>query len=163
MTVRDLAFVLLIAPGMFHARSVSAAAPDEDTVRKAAHEFVGCFRLKNTTPLSRLDRTLAEDFIQATSRGQVVRGREANTAVYREAVDEIRAAFSEFDTRYDIEVVRVFKDSAFVFGKLTMAGRLKNGNAPYRRVIWESLIFERGETGWRMLHEHSTEANTDDR
>ncbi len=73
---------------------------------------------------------------------------------------EIRDLFHTFDYRLDIQTVRVYGQSALVFGKVVLSGELKDGQTPFRREIWETLVFARMDGKWKLVHEHSTRAKS---
>lgn len=129
--------------------------PQEQEVRELAKNYIGMVRTDNPTPLDAIGEMLDEDFIQSTSHGTVIRGREENLRWNKKAVDEIDELFSQFDFKFDIQTVRTNVDSALVFGKLTLFGQLKDGGR-FERQIWETIVFEKTDGRWKMVHEHST-------
>jgi len=145
-----------------HADTVREAAcsnaNDEKLVRRVVQEFIDAFGTDVRTPLERLKEIMADEFIQIGTNGILYEGRDGNLEVYEKSMEEIRTAFSSFALAYDIATVRVSGNGAVVFGKLIMEGRFKEADAPYRREIWETLVFRRDEAGWRLVQEHSTAA-----
>ncbi len=141
--------------------SSSADEPQEREIRELANKYVAMVRTDNPTPLDAIREMLAEDFIQSTSHGKVVQGRDENLRWYKKAVDEIQALFSRFDYRFEIQTVRTHPSSALVFGKITLFGELKDDGSKFERQIWETIVFEKADGTWRMVHEHSTRANAE--
>jgi ketosteroid isomerase-like protein len=137
------------------ARHCQAEDPQEQKVRELANKYVAMVRTDNPTSLDAIGQMLDKDFIQSTSHGTVVRGREENLRWNKEAVDQIKNLFSQFDFRFDIQSVRVNVDTALVFGKLTLFGQLEDGGK-FERQIWETIVFEKTDAQWKMVHEHST-------
>jgi len=144
----------------FTMRTVMQRVPARDEaaklVRKLALEFIGAFRLDRPTARKRLEEMLAEDVVMAWSNGRAGKGKTTFLHWYDEAMAEIRDAFRTFAARYDIRSVRRFADGAIVFGKVELSGTLKDGDKPYRRSVWETLVFRKTPAGWRLIHEHST-------
>ena len=138
------------------AQHCQADDPQEQKVCELANKYAAMVRTDNPTPLNAMGELLDKDFIQSTSHGTVVRGREANLLWNRKAVDEIDELFSQFDFKFDIQTVRVNVDSALVFGKLTLFGQLNDGGGRFERQIWETIVFEKTDGRWKMVHEHST-------
>jgi hypothetical protein len=137
-------------------RDVLRRAPDDEKAVKALTAlFVGVFRTEKAVPVERLADVLSDDFIQVRAKGQV-RGKEANLKQYGKATDEIRTLFTRFDASYEVASVRMLGSGAVVFGQITFSGTLKEGNKPWQRVIWETLVFERTPEGWRLVQEHSS-------
>lgn len=137
------------------AQHSQGSEPQEQEVRELAKRYIGMVRTENPTPLDAIGEMLDKDFIQSTSHGTVIRGREENLRWNKKAVDEINELFSQFDFKYDIQSVRMNVDSALVFGKLTLFGQLKDGR-DFERQIWETIVFEKTDGHWKMIHEHST-------
>ena len=126
------------------------------TVLKLAKEFAAAFRSENPTPIQRLGQLLSDDIIQVRSIGNIVEGKEANLRFYREAIDEIREAFSTMTVRYLVSRYRSAPEDAVVFGRLVLEGRLKANDRPFKREIWETLVFRKHADQWKIVLEHST-------
>jgi len=139
------------------AQRCQANDTQEQEVRELAKKYIGMVRTDNPTPLDAIGEMLDKDFIQSTSHGTVVRGREENLRWNKKAVDEIDELFSQFDFKFDVQSVRVNVDAALVFGKLILFGQLKD-DRKFERQIWETIVFEKKDGHWKMVHEHSTRA-----
>lgn len=129
---------------------------EEQKVRQLAHTFLGMVRTEDPTPLDTIREILAEDFIQSTSHGTVVHGRKENLQWMEKAVAEIRELFQRFDYRFDIQSVRMYPNSGLIFGKITLFGDLKDGGEHLERQIWETMLFQKTNGQWKLVHEHST-------
>ncbi|MBN2583438.1 MAG: SgcJ/EcaC family oxidoreductase [Planctomycetes bacterium] len=134
----------------------SMAGADEAAVRALALQFVGMLRKGDRTTDAQIAAMLADDSLQVTSRGTTVRGKDALREFYGKAMTEADKLCSQFTSRYDIERVRISGDMAMVFGRIAITGRLAEGDAPFERNIWETLVFMRQDNQWRLWHEHST-------
>jgi ketosteroid isomerase-like protein len=135
----------------------------EARLKALAMKYLGMVRTENPTPLQEVARMLAEDFTQSTSFGTFHKGKAENMALYRKSVDEIRKAFSRLEVSFDVRSVRGFPRTVILFGKIRMSGTLKAGNAPFRREVWETMIFENRGRRWLLVHEHSTLARSPER
>jgi len=121
-------------------------------------EFVAAFSIDDPSKTGILDEILAEDFTQVGSDGRLYEGKAENLRLYAESMEDIREGFDSLRIDYDIRSVRVFGKGATVFGKLEMEGMLKGEETPFRRGVWETLVFQKDTDGWRLVHEHSTVA-----
>jgi len=135
-----------------------ADAADQTLVRSLAQEYVRAYSTRSPTPAKRLEQLLAEDFVAVFSVGKIAEGKAANMRRYREALAQIAQAFTSMTVDYDIRSIRLEGQAAIVFGLITMQGRLKEGDRPYRRDVWETLVFRRTPSGWLLCHEHATRA-----
>jgi len=142
-----------------------AAAADEEAeernVESLARQYLAMVRTEDPTPLETVEEMLAEDFIQSTSHGTVVKGREENVRWIGKALSEIRDLFNAFDYRLDVQTVRVYGQSALVFGKVELSGELKESRKPFQREIWETMVFVGKDGKWKLVHEHSTRVKSD--
>jgi ketosteroid isomerase-like protein len=136
---------------------------DEKSVRERAHEFIAAFSIDDPSKTGILDDILAEDFTQVGSDGRLYEGKAENLRLYAKSMEDIREGFDSLRIDYDIRSVRVFGEGATVFGKLEMEGMLKGEETPFRRGVWETLVFQKDTDGWRLVHEHSTVAAPADR
>jgi uncharacterized protein (TIGR02246 family) len=135
-----------------------AAPGDEQAVRKLAEDYVRAYATLGQAPTAKLQQILAEDFMSAFSNGTAAEGRGAFLRVYRKAMAEIRQLFRSWAVRLEIRSVRVFGQAAVVFGTVIMEGRPKDGNGekPFRKEVWETLVFRKAAGRWRLIHEHAT-------
>ncbi len=124
-----------------------------------AQAYVGFFRTENPTPPQELDRMLGEKLLSLTSNGELLEGKTVVLGAYRKSMEEIREQFAKWTVDFEVRSVRVLANAAVVFGKIVMTGRLKEGDKPYRREVWETLVFERSSAGWQIVQEHSSLAS----
>lgn len=136
----------------------AVATPDEAEVRRRAHLFVAPFQTADPAPLKELSDLLADEFVQAGSNGQVIRGKIANLERYDRELGQINERFAHLQLTYKIESVRVRGSMAIVFGKVEIRGALRKDGARFSRDVWETLIFEKQAENWLVVHEHSTRA-----
>jgi len=141
-----------------HKAALASIPVDEKSVRERAHQFVAAFSIDDPSKTGILDEILAEDFTQVGSDGRLYEGKAENLRLYAESMEDIREGFDSLRIDYDIRSVRVFGKGATVFGKLEMEGMLKGEETPFRRGVWETLVFQKDTDGWRLVHEHSTVA-----
>lgn len=143
-------------------QSLFSVTVDEEILRDLAQEFAGAFRTQRPTPIRRLEEMLSEDFVQIRSIGEMEEGKEANLTLYREGIQEIRSLFRVMTVRFDISRATCFRDGGVVSGKLVLEGRVKSTDAPFRREIWETLVFRKDRGDWRLIQEHSTGVSSAD-
>lgn len=141
------------APDITEALSGSAA--DEFAVRKLAREWVAAWRTEDATPARRVGGMLDEEFVSVSSTGRLTAGKEANLRLWRESMAEIRDVFNEWTLTFEVRSVKLFAGGAIVTGLVTMDGRLKDGDAPFHRYVWETLVFRREGAAWRLVQEHA--------
>lgn len=68
----------------------------------------------------------------------------------------------EDEARRD-DIMNVFaRDERVVSGKLMLECRVKDTDEPFRREIWETLVFRRNRGDWRLIQEHSTRVSSAD-
>jgi ketosteroid isomerase-like protein len=155
----QLAVLVAIAALALSARDATGLEEQstrDATVLKLAQEFAAAFRSENPTPVHRLGQLLSDDLIQVRSIGTVVEGKEANLRLYREGIDEIREAFSTMTVRYHVSLLRSSAEDAVVFGRLVLEGRVKANDRPFKRELWETLVFRKHADQWKIILEHST-------
>jgi len=136
-----------------------AASGDEQAVRTLAEAYVRAYATLGQPPAAKLEQILAEDFVSAFSNGTAAEGRAAFLQVYRKAMAEIRQLFQSWAVRLEIRSVRLFGQGAVVFGTVVMEGRLKDASGaqkPFRKEVWETLVFRKAAGRWRLILEHAT-------
>ncbi len=141
-------------------KSLFSSPVDEEILRDLAQEFAGAFRTERPTPIERIEEMLSEDFVQIRSIGEREEGKEANLTLYREGIQEIRNLFRVMTVRFDISRATCFRDGGVVSGKLVLEGRVKDTDEPFRREIWETLVFRKDGDAWRLIQEHSTRVSS---
>ena len=139
-------------------RQAVGAEPSDPQLERLAVKYLGLIRTEDPTPLTEVAKMLSDDFIQSTSSGAVHKGKADNMALYRKSVAETQAVFRRLAVSFEVQSVRRFSKTAVVFGKITMAGDLKEGGTPFRREVWETIVFRKHGTDWLMVHEHSSRA-----
>jgi len=152
--------LIFSTPRAHVSKALGSAREDFATVFKLAQAYVGFFRAEDPTPPEQLDRMLAEKVLSLTSNGKLLEGKRAVLGAYRKSMEEVRKQFANWTVDFEVRSVRVLADAAVVFGKIAMTGRLKETDKPYRREVWETLLFERSPAGWRIIQEHSSLASS---
>lgn len=132
----------------------------ETVIRKIAQEFIGMLNTEDRTPSKRVEKLLADDFLQIWSAGRLVKGKKNNLDFYDTGIREIDDLFSEFTADYQIQRVNLFGDGAVTFGVLKMKGTPKAGGEAFTRDILETMVFRKTQDGWRLIEEHSTRATS---
>jgi len=128
----------------------------EQQVEQLAREFVACFNKPDATSFEFMEGLLVDDFIQVTSSGKVIVGKQANLRMYREAREEIDQNFDHLRFDFDVQSVKVLRrKTAVVFGVAECRGALQGGQV-FERQIHETLVFTRIGKKWRLTHEHSS-------
>ncbi|MBN2541531.1 DUF4440 domain-containing protein [bacterium] len=135
------------------------AVSQEDTIEEIktlSEKFVDMLSMENRTPLEEIESMLADDMVQISSSGEVFHGIKENMVFYTKGVMDVDSLFSEFDAGYVIESVKIMGNTAQVFGKLKLRGKLKKNDVKFDRDILESLLFVKTLDSWKITHEHST-------
>ncbi len=130
--------------------------PEEKAVRKLAREFAEAFRIKNPTPIERLEELLADDCVVVPSTGGLVEGKEFNMQAFTQAIEEKMNRFRDLRVRYAISWIRVFSDSAVTCGELVEQGALKARGKPFKEVLWTTMVFQKAGAQWRIIQVHYT-------
>ncbi len=156
MQAKDLITSTIILSIFMLSHPAQADDPNELIIRELATSFIGMVRTNNPTPLSKIAQIIDDDFTQIHSSGKIYRGKKVNLDFNREAITEIHALFHHFEGQYIIQFVRVNPQTALIFGKVVLAGSLKEGDLRFQREILETLYFEKKKDGWKIVHEHST-------
>jgi ketosteroid isomerase-like protein len=137
----------------------SFSSPEtEKQVRQTALEFAGLFQLENRDPFTRLGEILDNNVVAVTSQGQLLQGRDNVLQTYRQSWQQTLSEFQSFNTRYDIQSVKVSDEGAVVFGKIVINGRFRESGKEFKRSVWETLILRKVSGQWRIIQEHSTAA-----
>jgi len=132
---------------------------DEKNLRRISQRFVDVFSLENPTPFEWLEEILTEDFFVVLSDGKMLPDKQITLQEYRKVLDAICKGASSMKMNFDIHSVRVFKETACVFGKIRMEGQAKKSSEAFQRHIWETLLFRRVNGQWKIDQEHSTRAH----
>jgi ketosteroid isomerase-like protein len=136
----------------------AAPAGEEAVVRRLAGEYAGAWNTEDAVPLDRIGTFLADDIRFVWSDGTTGAGKAALLDRTRQALAEIRQHFSALKTSFDVQSVRMSESGAVVLSRASLDGRLKEKDAPYRQIVWMTLVFAKTPAGWRIVHEHSTRA-----
>jgi metallo-beta-lactamase class B len=134
----------------------AASKADSETLRRLAQEFVATFQSKEPTPIERFAELLADDVIAIQHSGEVVEGKKNLVEYYREHTAQLLAAVDDSKLAWDGMSVKLMGDGAVVFGKLKMSAREKEGGKTKRFAVWETLVFRKEASGWRVIEETST-------
>ena len=126
------------------------------TIRKLAQLYVAPIGLEATVPLAKAAELLADDAVAIWSDGRAVKGKKQLVKRSAAAIAEIKRLFATFEVAYNVRQVRLLTDAAIVVGDVRLAGTLKEGQQPWQRAIWMTLIFQKRPEGWRLIQEHST-------
>jgi ketosteroid isomerase-like protein len=136
----------------------AAPADEEAVVRRLASEYAGAWNTEGAVSLDRIGAFLADDIQFVWSDGTTGAGKAGLLDRTRKALTEVREHFSVLKTALEVQSVRMSESGAVVLGRASLDGRLKENDAPYRQVVWMTLIFAKTPAGWRVVHEHSTRA-----
>jgi len=134
-------------------------ASDEATklLNYLAREFNHRFLLAGATPTKRLEELMADDVVIVWSNGERSVGRAKCLQRITKAREDIRGLFKEFAISYEAQMVRFLGDAAIILGKVTLQGTLAEDGTPFRRDVWQTLIFAKSDASWRLVHEHANQ------
>jgi ketosteroid isomerase-like protein len=126
------------------AMPMRAAADDAAAVARLDAEYQAA--VKRNDPAA-MDRTLADDFVLVTGRGQ--------TFTKEDLLREARNKTSTYERQDESEkTVRVWSDTAVVTALLWLKGT--NGDKPFERKLWYSDTYVRTAAGWRYVFGHAS-------
>lgn len=138
----------LAADGQTHA----TVADDEAAVRKVFKELVDYFRSEGATTHERLAQILADDFIRLDGSGTVAIGRDDGLEVLAKGRIRTEGVFLDFREEAEIRNLRVSGDIAFVFSRITIAGKSKRTGKNVALPGWSSVVLERREGQWKIVN-----------
>ena len=150
--------VFSTVPDFFKGRSASASA-EAEAVREAARKFIATFNSKDPTPFAEFEGLLAGDVVAVQSDGTMLQGRGEVVKYYQNHVEQLRESFRNADLSWKTMDVKMLGGGATVFGKLLIQGEKREGGETIRQETWETLVFRKDTTGWKLTEEHSTSAS----
>lgn len=147
--------VFSTSPDFFRGRTTTGGA-EAEAVRAAARKFVATFNSKDPTPVAEFEELLAGDVIAVQSDGTMLQGRSEVVAYYREHLDRLRESLRNVEISWKAMDVKMLGGGAAVFGKLLIQGERKEGGEKLLQEEWETLIFRKEASGWKLTEEQSS-------
>lgn len=134
-----------------------ADEPDETAklIAYLARELNSRFLIVGATPSRRLEEILADDVAIVWSNGERSMGKAECLQRIAKARADIREHFKDFAVSFEPQRTRLLGDTAVILAKVTLQGTLADDGEPFRREAWQTVVFARTPTGWRVVHEHS--------
>jgi uncharacterized protein (TIGR02246 family) len=135
---------------------VAPMSKDEAEVRRLAQLYVAPVAIAPKVAPEKVAEFVADDVVAVWSDGRAVAGKAQLIARARAAIAEVQQTFKAFDATLHVRHVRMLGTAAIVVGDVRLAGTLQDGEQPWERAIWMTLVFEKRPEGWRLVQEHST-------
>ena len=139
-------------------KALESSPSDEEAVRRFAQEYTAVFRIDKALDVGKLEKLFDDNFFVITSQGRFIQGKQNVISAYLDSWKEVCSELQTFKISFDIDSVELTGNTAVIFGKVEMEGRMKNTSEPFNRCIWETLIFRKISGQWRIIQEHSTAA-----
>ncbi len=109
------------------------------------------------TPTRRLEEIVADDVVVVWSNGERSTGKAECLQRIAKSREAARELLQSFAISYELQKVRVVGDAAIILAKVTLIGTLAENEKPFRREVWQTLVFARSDDRWRLVHEHSNQ------
>jgi ketosteroid isomerase-like protein len=133
--------------------ALGLVSDDEQTVRGLAEEYVNEFRLDEPFPVEKINRICSDDFVVVMPGGEKIAGKGNYIKTFSEGLDELRSGFTSLNLNLEIQLVRMFEDTAEVLGIIQWRGQRKGKTEPFNQAVSVSFTFEKTDGKWLLGRE----------
>jgi ketosteroid isomerase-like protein len=126
---------------------------DDAAIRAVVAAYLGSVIVPDPPALD--PESVARDVYAVWSRGKVYEGRKAFLDALQEGVDEVERLFVKLELGIENQVVRRRETTAWVYTQYKLGGELKESRGPFQRTNHTTLVLEKRDGRWQIVHELS--------
>ena len=152
--VTQLAALCLCVSAAAWASGEDVSKSDQAAVRAVLQRYLDCAKWPDPSPIKPND--FAADVLARWSGGQTLRGRDAFVEAIKASRTEAEENFETVGFSTSNMILKVNDNMGWLTCELHTQGVLKEEAQRMSRNVRVTLVFERHQGKWQIVHEHSS-------